>query len=92
MRGVLSGDPAAMGGRGSYSIELDRLCHVVTRNPLREAERHVDAGGHAGGGDDLPLLDDPLVRRLCAEFLQAVERQPVTRRPEAAPGAWGNAG
>jgi len=34
---------------------------VIARGRGHQGERHVDAGGHAGGGDDLPLPDDALL-------------------------------
>ena len=45
--------PASNGGCGSYSIiSWHGLGRGVVDEQLDEAQRHVDAAGHAGGGDD----------------------------------------
>src|SRR4029077_21047145 len=40
--------------------ELDRLRDGLAGDPRGECERHVDAGGDAGGGRDLAIEDDAL--------------------------------
>lgn len=50
--------------------ELDPLRHLITRDPAREGERHVDAGGDAGRGDVLAVEDIALMAGLGAKESQ----------------------
>ena len=78
--GALATEPLSNGRlRVVLDAELDRLRDLVAGDVRGERQRHVDARRHAGRGDDLALLDDPLATR-------------VSRRTRAAgratPSAW----
>ena len=57
--------------------ELEHLAEVVAADLAGEGEGHVDAGAHAGGGDDLAVDHDALVGGDGAVAGQVVEGEPV---------------
>ena len=63
--GALRGEPAAYGGRGSYSI-ISWIAWAVSAPAIRpdKVEGHVDAGGYPGRRDVLPVDDHALLRRM----------------------------
>src|SRR5262245_14922507 len=59
--------------------ELDQLGGVLAHEPCGKVEATVDAGGDAGGGEELAVLDPPGLHGLGAEELEDVGEGPVRR-------------
>src|SRR3972149_1698961 len=84
--GTRPGPRPRTGGR--LRVVLHQLLHVqgglAVREQACQVERHVDAGGDAGGGDDVAVLDEALFHHLhVAELAQLPDRAPVGGRPAA---------
>ena len=69
--------------------QLDRLGDRVAGDPRGQRERHVDAGGDAGGGDELAVEHHALVDRLGAEPRSSSNASQwlVARLPSSRPAA-----
>src|SRR5688572_24228260 len=60
-------------------IPCGAACDLVAVQAADDVERHVDAGGDPGGGDDLAFVDDARVVQDIGH--RQTRAQPVDRRP-----------
>src|SRR5919106_830408 len=69
--------------------QLDRLGDLGAGLAADQVEGHVEAGGDAGGGDRLAVLDEAAADRVGPELPQALEEEPVRGCPLALQQAGG---